>query len=414
MPSPFSRTFRSVEADSEERSRAVLFGAALILGVWAIWFSLARLSVYVASDSAQLEVMRATHPVDAPVAGRVVEMNVALDQEVHGGDVLVVLDSESQRLQLAEANARAQGIAPQLEATRETLEAEDRALGDLSQQSHSAIDVGKAKVKEAQAAAKLARSEAERLEGLHTRGSVSEMEAIRARAAADQKDAQLSGLQADLMRLQHEYHTNRDDRRTRVSGLEREVSKLDADLAAIKANIDTIQHDIERRSIRASADGKLGEIGTVRLGSVVRGGSYCHDRLAGEASRRGPAPSGLRARSRQRGAARPRASRGVPLDGVRRRYGARLRRRERGARQPRACRAGHFAALGDGPASTRDACDRRDRGGEGISVAIDSPRRGADGRAHTERAGTVSPRASLRNEVSMAAFLERSQPVVGQ
>src|SRR5271156_3690750 len=128
MPSSFSRTFRSLEAESEGRSRAVLLGAALILGAWTSWFVLARLSVYVASDSAQLEVMRATHPVDAPVAGRVVEMNVALDQEVHGGDVLVVLDSESQRLQLAEANARAQGIAPQLEATRETLEAEDRAL----------------------------------------------------------------------------------------------------------------------------------------------------------------------------------------------------------------------------------------------------------------------------------------------
>ena len=274
MPSSFSRTFRSLEVESEGRSRAVLLGAALVLGAWTAWLTLARLSVYVASDTAQLEVLRATHPVDCPVSGRVIEMNVALDQDVHAGDVLVVLDSEPQRLQLAEAQAKAEGIAPQLAATRETLAAEERALGDLSQQSHSAIDVGKAHVREAQAAAKLASSEAERLEGLRARGAASEIEALRARSVADQKSAQLSGLQSDTSRLQHEFHTNRDDRRTRISGLQREVSKLDADLASLQAAIDTIRHDIDRRSIRASADGKLGEVGTVRLGSVVREGDH--------------------------------------------------------------------------------------------------------------------------------------------
>ncbi len=272
MPSSFSRTFRSLETESEGRSRAALLGAAVVLGAWIAWFALARLSVYVASESAGIEVMRATQPIDAPVAGRVIEMNVALEKDVHAGDVLLVLDSEPQRLQLAEANARAEGIAPQLEATRDTLEAEERALDDLSQQSHSAIDVGKAKVKEAQAAAKLSSSEAERLEGLRARGAVSEIEAVRARAMAEQKDAQASGLRSEVARLQHEFHTNRDDRRTRVAGLQREVSKLDADLAALRANIDTIQHDIERRSIRAPADGKLGEVGMVRLGSVVKEG----------------------------------------------------------------------------------------------------------------------------------------------
>lgn len=276
MPSSFSRTFRSLETESEGRSRAVLLGAALVLGAWTTWFTLARLSVYVASDTAQLEVMRATHPVDSPVAGRVVEMNVALDQEVHAGDLLVVVDSEPQRLQLAEAQAKADGIAPQLEATRETLAAEERALEDLSQQSHSAIDVGRARVKEAQTAAKLAENEADRLEGLRARGSVSEMEAIRARATAEQRAAQLAGLRAEASRLQHEFHTNRDDRRTRLAGLAREVSKLDADLSALQASIDTIKHDIERRSIRASANGKLGEVGMIRLGSVVREG----DRIA--------------------------------------------------------------------------------------------------------------------------------------
>jgi membrane fusion protein (multidrug efflux system) len=191
---------------------------------------------------------------------------------VKEGDVLAVLDSETQRLELAEAQAKAEGIAPQLAATRETLAAEERALGDLGQQSHSAIDEARAKLKEAQVAAKMQANEADRLEALHSRGAVSEMEAVRARSLSDQKNAQLAALRSEVSKLQHESNTNSDDRRTRISGLQREASKLDADLAALRANIDTIQHDIERRSIRAPATGRLGEIGNVRLGSVLHEG----------------------------------------------------------------------------------------------------------------------------------------------
>jgi membrane fusion protein (multidrug efflux system) len=272
MPSSFSRTFRSLEVESEGRTRAALLGAALILGAWSAWFVLARLSVYVASDTAKLEVARATDPVDAPVSGRVIELNVALDAVVKEGDVLAVLDSETQRLQLAEATAKAAGIAPQLAATRETLAAEERALGDQGQQSHSAIDEARARLKEAQVAAKMQANEADRLEALRVRGAVSAIEAERARSLSEQKNAELLALRSEQSKLQHESNTNSDDRRTRISGLQREASKLDADLSALRANIDTIQHDIERRSIRATASGRLGEIGNVRLGSVLKEG----------------------------------------------------------------------------------------------------------------------------------------------
>jgi membrane fusion protein (multidrug efflux system) len=272
MPSSFSRTFRSLEVESEGRTRAILLGAGILLGAWGAWFGLARLSVYVSSDTAELEVARATDPVDAPVSGRVIELNVQLDQQVKEGDVLAVLDSETQRLQLAEATARADGIVPQLAATRATLEAEQRALDDQGEQSHSAVDEARARLKETQVAAKMQTSEADRLEGLRARGAVSEIEAERARSLADQKNAQLLALRSELSKLQHESHTNSDDRRTRISGLQGEASKLDADLVALRANIDTIQHDIERRSIRAPASGRLGEIGNVRLGSVLREG----------------------------------------------------------------------------------------------------------------------------------------------
>jgi membrane fusion protein (multidrug efflux system) len=274
MPQVFSRTFRSLDAETDGPSRAVLAVAAIILGLWVGWFSVARLSVYVASDSAHLEVARATHPVDAPVGGRVVSADLALDKEVRAGDVLVVLDSEPQRLALAEAKARAAGIAPQVEATRDTLASEEHALRELSQAGQSAIDVARAKVAEARAAAALARSEADRLETLRAQSAVSEIEALRARAASDQKGAQLAALEADLPRIHHDISTNRDDRASRIAALTQELAKLVADGETVRATIDSIQHDIDRRSIRAPADGKLGEVSTVRVGSVVKEGDH--------------------------------------------------------------------------------------------------------------------------------------------
>jgi multidrug resistance efflux pump len=273
MPSSsFARTFRSLEAESEGRSRLMLLGAAIILGAWSAWFFGAKLSVYVTSDSARLEVVRATHPVDAPVSGRVVKLDLRLDQEIREGDILVELDPETQRLDLAEANAKAGGLGPQLEAAKGQIAAEERALRDLEQQSHAAIDEQKSRVRESEVAQRLAMHEAERLDKLRASGSVPEIDAIRARADADQKTAAHAALRANLIKLQHQFHTDRDDRRTRIASLARDAAKLDADLGSLNANIDTLTHNVRVRSIRAPASGRIGELGTVRLGSVVKEG----------------------------------------------------------------------------------------------------------------------------------------------
>jgi membrane fusion protein (multidrug efflux system) len=272
MPSSFARTFRSLEVESEGRSRLMLLGAAIVLGAWSAWFFGARLSVYVTSDTARLEVTRATHPVDAPVGGRVVKLNLQLDQEIHEGDVLVELDPEVQQLDLAEANAKAGGIGPQLTAQKAQIAAEERALHDLEQQSHAAIDEQKSRVREAEVAQKLAVQEAERLEKLRTTNAVPEIDAIRKRADADQKIAAHAALRANLIRLQHQFHTDRDDRRARIASLTLAASKLEADLSAVHADIDKLTHNVNMRSIRAPASGRIGELGTVRLGTVVKEG----------------------------------------------------------------------------------------------------------------------------------------------
>src|SRR5687767_8349381 len=118
----FPRTWRAL---LRKRGRPVLWLLPVgLLGVWAIWFLQARVTVYERSVQARLEVHREVYAVDAPVDGRVVGTQVELHRSVRAGDVLVELERDQEARQVAEAEAVLQGLGPQLEAARAELEAE--------------------------------------------------------------------------------------------------------------------------------------------------------------------------------------------------------------------------------------------------------------------------------------------------
>src|SRR5438874_3331724 len=81
MSTPFSRSMRSLSADSARRSLAGLFIAITLLIAWTVWFCLARVTLYEVTTTARLEVNRAAHPVAVPVAGRIVVTRLVLGQE---------------------------------------------------------------------------------------------------------------------------------------------------------------------------------------------------------------------------------------------------------------------------------------------------------------------------------------------
>jgi multidrug resistance efflux pump len=273
MPA-FSRTFRTLEAEPEGRSRFAIFMGILILVAWGAWFSLARVSVYATSASARVEVVRATHPVDAPTGGSVISVDAELDRAVKKGDVLVLLDDQAQQLALAEARARAAGLGPQVEATRAQIEAEERALGDLTSQTYAALDEASARLRETSVARALANEESTRVSRLHQSGSISDVEAIRAQADVVRKTALESAARSDVLKLRRQSQTDHDDRRTRIASLALESAKLLAELETVKATIATLEHDIDRRRVLAPADGRVGEVGQVRVGSVLREGDH--------------------------------------------------------------------------------------------------------------------------------------------
>jgi multidrug resistance efflux pump len=272
----FSTTQRTLEADG---FRGTMLGVLLVAGLlsaWGAWFIGAQVALYAVSETARLEMSQAAHPVEAPVAGRVMATHLALGREVQDGDLLVELDATAQQLQLEEEQARLSAFTPQLEALHTAIAAEEQALRESRQAARVAIDESRARHREAEVAARMADEEAELFARLHARNLPSQLDVLRAKAEAQKRRAAVDTLRLAVSRLDRDHRTQESDRNARLVGLRRDVTRLAGDMTTAAATVERLAHEIERRRLRAPMAGRLGEVAELRVGSVVREG----DRLA--------------------------------------------------------------------------------------------------------------------------------------
>jgi multidrug resistance efflux pump len=276
MSSPFFRSERFLESETFKRGAWGLLIAAVLLGLWATWFFRARVAVYAVSQSADLEVDRAAHPVESQSSGRVVASTLALDREVKAGEVLVELDADMQKLQLMEERTRLGSLAPQIQSLEDQIAAEERASAQEQQTAAVASDEARARFREADAAASLAESEAQRLNQMYSSGILAKADFERAQANAAERRAAADSLKLAVSKLEQQRLTDTEDRRAHFEGLKSEVNRLRGTEATSQASIARLEDEVDRRLIRAPIDGRLGEVAGVRMGSVVRDG----DKLA--------------------------------------------------------------------------------------------------------------------------------------
>ncbi len=256
MPSPFFRSERFLESETFKRGTWGLLIAAVLLGLWMAWLFRARVAVYAVSETADLEVDRAAHPVDSQSSGRVVTSALALDREVAAGEVLIELDADMQKLQLTEERTK---------------------LGAQEQQTAAvALEEARAHFREADAAADLAESEGQRLSQMYTSGVLAKADFERAQANAAERRAAADSLRLAVNKLEQQRLTDAEDRRAHLEGLKSEVNRLRGSEATTQAGIQRLEDEVDRRLIRAPINGRLGEVANVRVGSVVREG----DKLA--------------------------------------------------------------------------------------------------------------------------------------
>ena len=217
-------------------------------------------------------------PLSTKVPGLVREMKVNDYQSVRKGDVLVQLDDDDYKAQLAQAAAGVEAAKAALENNRRQRQLQDSKI----ERALAGIDQANAQVTAAQAgkeavAADVTRTRAERArqEALLKTNSATQQKVEAAVADEQRFTAQGASRDADLVQAHTLLRSNElavEAERRGKSVLESQQAQLFADLHAKEAGLQVAQVNLGYTRIVAPADGTVGER-QVRPGQLVAPGT---------------------------------------------------------------------------------------------------------------------------------------------
>src|SRR5262249_26854686 len=127
MSTAFPRTLRALKTDSFRASAAVILLLGILLVLWLGWFFRAGISRYEVTSTARLEIDREAHSIQSPLLSRVQANHMAIGREVKAGDILVELDTNTERLRVKEEQTRLSTIAAQIDSLNAEIAARGQA-----------------------------------------------------------------------------------------------------------------------------------------------------------------------------------------------------------------------------------------------------------------------------------------------
>jgi len=269
--SDFRQTSSALRTDQERGRRALALFAALggLLLLVGLWGTLARVPLYAVSDVGRLEARDAVHPIDTLVAGRVIAVNLPIGGKVRKGDILITLDATDVDLRLEEVRTAERGVAAQISALKSEISAREEALATTSVLGRASQSEARAVRSESEAEASFASREHERTELLLQAGVVAEAEAARANATMVQARATVSARDHRLTVLSTETRRDIADRRAQNESLRRALAALLAERDSAGVQVQRLEVECARHTVRAPIDGLLGQVRAPQVGSVV-------------------------------------------------------------------------------------------------------------------------------------------------
>jgi membrane fusion protein, multidrug efflux system len=217
-------------------------------------------------------------PLSTKVPGLVREVNVGDYQQVHKGDVLIQLEDEDYKAQLAQAEAAVEAAKAAIENNRRQSSLQD----SRTERAAAGIDQANAQIAAAQAGkeavqADVLRTQAERTrqEALLKTNSATRQKVEAAIADEQRFAAQAASREADLTQARTLLHSNElavEAERRSKAVLESQGMQLLADLHAKQAGLAVAQVNLGYTKILAPADGTVGER-QVRPGQLVSPGT---------------------------------------------------------------------------------------------------------------------------------------------
>ena len=274
MSAPFEKSLRSLSVDDFMGivvSIALTFAVGLL---WMTWFTQARVVVYALGERARVEVRYAAHPIDTSAAGRIVALNLSLGRHVAAGEILLELDDENLRFDLAETKARRASIPAQLEAIDQQIAAKQAALINRQHGFDAARQEENARMRQADAAAQYSQNEVKRTKTLRNAGFASEQTLARDESEALSRRLEADAQDAAWKRRMSELAVDTANVAADLAALKRSSAGLQGDRNALMAAVQSLEHQIELRKLRAPVAGEIGEIGPLQVGRVVQQGTH--------------------------------------------------------------------------------------------------------------------------------------------
>ena len=254
----------------------VLLAAAVVLTITRNWNAWEGGHIEQVTDDAY--VRGDLTPLSTKVAGLVRDVRVSDYQEVHKGDLLVVLDDDDYKAQVAQAVAAVEAAKSAIENNRRQRDLQDakidRALAGIDQ-AHAQITAAQAGIEAAQADVTRTKEERTRQESLMQTRSTTQQKVEQAVADQERLAAQLASRQADLEQAKSLLRSNElaaEAERRAKAVLESQDAQLVADLHAKEAALTVAQVNLGYTKIEAPGDGTVGER-QVRPGQLVSPGT---------------------------------------------------------------------------------------------------------------------------------------------
>ena len=264
---------RFLQADRFRNWGLGLLVAAILMGAWAAWMFLARVTLYQVSRSARLEVHQAAHPLEAPVEGRIVAVHAMLGQEVEEGQPMFLLDARRLRLELEEQRTRLAGLRTRIDWQAQEEAAVRQALHEQRRAAGAAVEQAKASAREARVVADSAQEKYERISSISAKGLLAEADVAQARSEAERSRVAAQSLHLAVSRLRQERQAAISDRMAQLKGIEGQAVELHGLAAAAEAAIRRLEHDIDERKVRAPSSGRLSSLSErLKIGAFVNRG----------------------------------------------------------------------------------------------------------------------------------------------
>jgi membrane fusion protein, multidrug efflux system len=254
----------------------VLLAAAVVATVTRNWNSWEGGRIEQATDDAY--VRGDLTPLSTKVAGIVKDVKVSDFQQVHKGDLLVELQDDDFKAQVAQASAAVEAAKAALENNRRQRELQDTRI----QKAFAGIDQAREQITAAQAGKEATwadvvrtRAERNRQEGLIQTQSTTTQKVEQAVADEQRYVAQAASRDADLEQARTSLRTNEinvETERRSKAVLESQDLQLVADLHNKEAALAAAQINLGYTRIYSPGDGNVGER-QVRTGQLVSPGT---------------------------------------------------------------------------------------------------------------------------------------------